>query len=289
MYINDGTSNAPSLEIYLNSGVLNDLPEWSAGPRGGEHDISTYEAIKESGYKGVQGGVAKLCKQSGLEHAASGRVNNPGEIMDLASIAKDEGSVCITVHVGWGIENDDFVDSIIEDILQAQDRVGIPIFVETHRATITQDMWRTMQIIKRYPELKYNGDFSHWYTGCEMVYGDWESKLNFIEPIFERIGFFHGRIGNPGHIQVPFKGDETFVSHFEELWTRSMRGFLKHSSPGDQLVFSPELLQSSQYYAQVHEDGEKEGVEIGDRWELSKQMIGVAEKCWNHALRNVHI
>jgi len=28
--------------------------------------------------------------------------------------------------------------------------------------------------------LEFNGDFSHWYTGQEMVYGGFENKLAFI-------------------------------------------------------------------------------------------------------------
>ena len=37
--------------------------------------------------------------------------------------------------------------------------------IETHRATICQGMWRTVQFVKRFPELRFNGDFSHWYAG----------------------------------------------------------------------------------------------------------------------------
>ena len=59
-----------------------------------------------------------------------------------------------------------------------------------------------MQFLKRFPELEFNGDFSHWYTGTEMVYGGFENKMEFFRPVLGRIGFLHGRIGNPGCMQV---------------------------------------------------------------------------------------
>ena len=52
-----------------------------------------------------------------------------------------------------------------------------------------QDMYRTVRAVERNPEIMINGDFSHWYTGQEMPYGDWEQKLAFIQPVFDRVGF----------------------------------------------------------------------------------------------------
>ena len=51
-------------------------------------------------------------------------------------------------------------------------------------------------------EIRFNGDFSHYYTGQEMVYGDIEAKWTFMQPIFDRVRFIHARIGSPGCMQV---------------------------------------------------------------------------------------
>ena len=53
------------------------------------------------------------------------------------------------------------------------------------------------ELTKRFPEIRFNADFSHYYCGQEMVYGDFEAKLDFMAPIFERVGFIHGRIAAP--------------------------------------------------------------------------------------------
>jgi pentose-5-phosphate-3-epimerase len=60
----------------------------------------------------------------------------------------DTGHECATLHVGWGMEDDDEASRLIESILEASAKSGLPLNVETHRATIFQDMWRTVQFVK---------------------------------------------------------------------------------------------------------------------------------------------
>ncbi len=126
-----------------------------------------------------------------------------------------------------GFEDDDAVDALVEDILNASEKHRFPLFIETHRATITNDPWRTVRIARKFPEVRFNGDFSHWYTGAEMVYGNFAEKLDYLAPVFDRVRFIHGRIGNPGSMQVDV-GDgknRPYVDHFRQIWTRSFRDF----------------------------------------------------------------
>jgi hypothetical protein len=41
----------------------------------------------------------------------------------------------------------------------------MPVYIETHRASIMQDAWRTTELIRRIPQVRFNGDFSHWLRG----------------------------------------------------------------------------------------------------------------------------
>ena len=147
--------------------------------------------------------------------------------------------------MGWGIEDDDDVFRLVEAILAASETTRLPILIETHRATITQDMWRTVQIVKRFPEVRLNGDFSHYYCGQEMVYGgeDFMSgvpiKIEFMAPVFDRIGFMHGRIASPCSMQMPIDDPSTrpaaatgmanYLADFRAMWTRAMQGFLANA------------------------------------------------------------
>jgi len=96
--------------------------------------------------------------------------------------AEVDAADCSTLHVAWGIEDDAAVDRLVGDIFNASTKHDLPLYVETHRATITQDMWRTVELTKRHPDLRYNGDFSHWYTGQEMCYGGFDESLRSSNP-----------------------------------------------------------------------------------------------------------
>jgi hypothetical protein len=187
------------------------------------------------------------------------------------------------------MEDDGEASRLIESVLQASERWRIPLYIETHRATIFQDMWRTVRFVLRFPEIRINGDFSHWYTGQEMVYGGFEKKLAFIAPVIERVRFLHGRIGNPGCIQVGIDADAPekplYVRHFEELWTASFRGFLLSAAPGDRICFTPELLGPEIYYARTFPNHEK-NEEESDRWEQSLVLNRIAERCFEQARLN---
>ena len=247
------------------------------------------EAIKAAGYEGVQGGDGVAAHALGLGWATDGRVNTPGEAGPIAKRAKDGRAVAATLHVAWGLEDDATVDALVDDVMEASAKHGVPMYIETHRATITQDIWRSAEIVRRRPGVRFNGDFSHWYTGLEMVYGGLENKLAVAQLVLDRVRFMHGRIGNPGSMQVGI-GDtldeamkRTYVQHFAEMWTRAMAGFLKGARPGDVLVFAPELLQPSIYYGRAFPDASPDAREECDRWTQALLYCELAKRCFEQA------
>lgn len=284
---NDGTNRDPYLRFDINYGNCYDLPDFSTGPKGG--DEVKHKAIKEAGYIGVQDGDPKLCKELGLELTAHARINKVGELDELLPKWKGGNYNCATLHVGWGMESDEGMDKLVQYVIDSSEKYDFPIYIETHRSTITQDMQRTVEMIKRFPDVRFNGDFSHWYTGQEMVYGGTESKWDFIAPVFDRVRFMHARIGNPGSIQVDI-GDgknQVYVDHFREMWTRAFAGFLKSAQPGDYLCFTMELLQSDIFYARLIKNEKGEKVEEGDRWQQALLYTQISKECWEEAQKRV--
>jgi len=249
---NDGSADAPKLRVFMNFGTLAELP--AASLWSGEKGIALYQRLATDDFEGVQlGDHSPPPAGAPLPHCGLDRLNLPAEADEIAARHAARGDLCLTVHAGWGLEDDSEAYALVEAILAASERHRLPIFIETHRATLTQDLWRTVQITKEFPEVRFNGDFSHYYCGQEMVYGGMEMKLAFLEPIFSRIGFLHGRIASPGSMQVPISEDLAarprhahgavdYLEHFRELWTRAMLGFLRRAGSGDVLVFAPELL-----------------------------------------------
>lgn len=284
----DKSSAAPRLRLSLNSGNLHELPDDQVHPRGTAEEI--YRAVKDAGYEAIQGPEDEsAARRVGLAITSGNRVDTVGDADRVAREAKDKGYDCVTLHVGTGFDDDDVVFKLLDAILNASARHDLPLYVETHRATITQDIWRTLQFIKKFPGLRLNGDFSHWYTGHEMVYAPIEKKWELMAPAFERVRFIHGRIGNPGCIQVDI-GDgtnRTYVDHFREMWTRSFEGFLRTAKPGDFIDFTPELLWPAIYYARTYKDSRGRDVEEGNRWEQALLLTRIATECFAVAERRV--
>lgn len=188
----------------------------------------------------------------------------------------------------------DVVFSLVEAILKGSGKHKIPVFLETHRATITQDIWRTVSITKEFPEVLFNGDFSHYYCGQKLVYGDWDAKMAFMERIFFRIGFMHGLIASPGCMKVQIGVDFSvrpeqahgvmdYLNHFKDLWTRAMHGFLRSARLGDVLIFAPELLAGTYYYARLFPDTTGKLVEESDRYEQALIYQRLARSCFKKA------
>ena len=284
-------AHGPQLRLYMNLKALESLPPTSAGPHTGSF-CERMSKIREAGFEGVQFDIPGTrdqlndCARLGLGIAAGARINAPEESSPLAERLAADGYECATLHLGWGLEDDDEAARLIGSVIEASERWRIPLYVETHRATIFQDMWRTVQFVTRFPEVLINGDFSHWYTGQEMVYGGFEKKFAFIQPVLERVRFLHGRIGNPGCIQVRIdeqaKEQPAYVKHFEQLWTASFREFLLSASDDAFICFTPELLGPNIYYARTFITGDGP-VEESDRWEQSLILNRIARRCFENA------
>jgi len=293
--LNDGSGQPPRLKVYLNLGTLVDLPPHSSWPpvKGAE----AMACLKAAGFEGVQDGDPELCRHAGIGCAGSGRVDAPADAETLARKLKAAGHEGGTVHVGSGFESDAEMDALVQPILEASARNDFPLYIETHRATITQDAWRTIQLTKRIPGVRFNGDFSHFYTGQELPYGDLEAKWQAMQPVFDRVRFLHGRIGNTACMQVDVGdgnanvpqafGIHDFMAHFREMWTRAMAGFLASAKPGDYLIFAPEILAPYIYYGRKFSMPDGTLREESDRYAQALVYAKIARECFEGAKTRV--
>jgi hypothetical protein len=274
--LNNGTNSTPALKVYLNMDNLADPPQGFTGPRLDDPDLM--ERLAADGFDGVQLTNNDPAPAGCLPFCGLDRINQPAEADGVVARHRDRGDQCLTLHVGWGIEDDSEVDRLLEAIFAASEKHRLPVFIETHRATITQDMWRTVQITKRFPQIRFNCDLSHYYCGQEMVYGGLEQKIAFMAPIFDRTGFMHGRIAAPGSMQMPIgedlyarpdaaTGEIDYLADFSKLWQRAIGGFRRIAAPGDELIFAPELLSPRHYYARHFPGADGTRTEECDRYQ----------------------
>lgn len=251
-------------------------------------DERWYAAAAEAGFRGIAGGDPALCRRHGLVPSAGARVNEPEEADALAARLADAGHAFATLHVGWGWEDDAGQDRLAEAVIAAAARRRIALLVETHRATMTQDMWRTVALVRRHPDLRFTADLSHWYTGQEMRYGGraMGPLLDRLLPVLERVRALHGRIGTGGCIQVPVDpaadAGEAWFGHWRELWTRTFAAIRRHA--GDAVIsFAPELLPPSKGYARCIPAADGGRREESDRWAQALVLRDLAQRWWDEA------
>lgn len=275
----------------LNIGTTWLLPEWSRGPVGDERAV--LEAALAEGYQGVQGANAARCRDLGLVPTTFDVLDDAVDLARRARRWADDGFACATLLIGTGMEDDDDAARIIEGVLEASVTAGIPLYVETHRATVTQDIWRTLRLVERFPEIRFNGDLSHWYTGHDLPYGDFDAKVEMLAPVLRRVRYLHGRIGTGGAIQIDVgEGnveEHPSIAHFRTLWTAAFAGFIAGAAddpvpPVDGSIgFAPELLPNEFGYALRAPRGDGAIDELGDRWEQAAVLTRIATECFAEA------
>ncbi len=295
--INDASGAPPRLRLDLNMATLWSLPEGSQGPRGLPVDAQL-SAIRAAGYEGVQGADAGAARQAGLKPVGLTRILRPQDAAPIAEAQAGAGFEATTILLGWGLETDAEAHRLIEAVLDAAQTFNHPMFVETHRGTVTQDIRRTLGFLERFPDLHLNADLSHWYTGHELGLVDWPAKLAVLAPAFARVGFMHGRIGDTCAIQVPLTGreQEPFVQHFRQMWTGCFAAFLRRAAPGDVMVFAPELLPAETMIGEHHvtfnyarrvRQADGEWREESDRWLDALALCAIARECFDEAQAGV--
>src|SRR5882757_8777657 len=277
-----GDLGPPRLLVGISLLTAMALPTWSRGPRGDMAAI--LRGARNAGYEAVQCRDAEAARKAGLVPTAIDRLNRPQDARSQVIKCKAEGYNGLTLHAGTGFETDDEARRLAEAIVEAAEAEAFPVYLETHRATMTQDMKRTLDLAARVPGLRFNGDYAHWYTGCEIAYGDIGAKIARLQPITRRTRFLHGRISGPGCIQIAVNGASSAdLDAFRRLWVASFEGFLRSSAPGDVFGFYPELLPPAYHYARLVPGPDGNLQEETDRWQEAQALVDIARDCWQQA------
>jgi hypothetical protein len=285
---NDGSSRAPRLLHGISFVTPAALPDWSAGPRGTTEEINA--ALKAAGYEALQSVEPDKAVAAGLIPTGMMRIfDDVGQMRDRVRHFRDAGCDCTTVHLGTGLESDDEMTALAEALLEIAESEKHPVYLETHRATMTQDIRRTLDLIARLPELRFNGDFAHWYIGHEFTYGDMEMKFAALAPIFDSTRFLHLRVSSNafGQVTASDPAEARHTDYYRRMWTAACEGFLRSAGPGDYMAVHPELLPARAFYPKMVPGPDGEMREESDRWTEARHLIDIAEQCFAAARANL--
>jgi len=220
--------------------TLQGLPPGSAGAR---DTLAAQLAMLPA--HGIAGVLAwsqwPAIRAAGLQPHAMGRLDSPGDAAALVAAHVDAG-VTSTLHVGTAFDDDALLDRYADAILDAAQRHRHPVLIETHRATVTQDPWRTLRWVERFPELRFSLDASHWVVGGELDYGGgYAERLPRLDPVLRRSPMLQGRIASGGAVQIGVDDPGPWRAQAIALWTRAF-ALRRAEAPTDAIAFCPELL-----------------------------------------------
>ena len=157
---------------------------------------------------------------------------------------------------------------------------GVPVHVETHRNTLTNDLWVMRELLDLVPDLTVLADLSHYVCGQEIHVPPTPRNAELIDRILQRAQAFHGRVATSEHIQVEigWAVHRPWVDQFMTWWTQGFTHWLAQAQAHDTLTFTCELGPVPYAICDEH------GRDRSDRWADAQLMKSWVQTAWAQAL-----
>ncbi|WP_082197994.1 sugar phosphate isomerase/epimerase [Bacillus sp. FJAT-26390] len=288
--INDGSSNAPRLELQQSWWAMNllgeDGKEWTMEQK--------FEKIADAGYTAISAAVPSQAEEEEWQRLLDryklgfNAIAFPDKVEDISAYIKDAkrfGRVqYLNLQVMDSFVINDEAIKLLSGLLSQASEAGIPTFIETHRGTVTQDLIRTAEYVRELPELRLMIDLSHYVVAGELN-GSLTKTERYFDTLLERTSGIHARVSNGEQVQIDVgaEGDHPMLPHFERWWSKGMSYWLRQAQPGDVLPFVTELGPPG-FYAVTRRNTAGDEVEISDRWQQALLFKKIAEAQWQRVV-----
>ncbi len=195
---------------------------------------------------------------------------------DTLHMAADFGAPFVDV-IGqvMPIALDDMVP-VITTWMDMSERIGVPIQFETHRNCITNDLFTTLQLLDRIPQMRICADLSHYVVDREFWFPLSDHDRSLISRILQRSDSFQGRVASRQQIQLQldFPQNQKWIKLFKEWWREGMADWRARNATGD-CIFVCELGPPE--YAMTGPDGR----EMSNRWEEAQVIMRWVRDIWD--------
>jgi hypothetical protein len=154
------------------------------------------------------------------------------------------------------------------------DEAGIPLHLETHRYTLTNDLAFTARLVREVPEVELALDLSHYVVGNELPDRDEPRVEEMIGLLLDHGGSLQGRVATREQIQVPleFPQHGPAVERFRRWWSVAFGSWRSRAAADADCVFLCEL--GTLPYPITGPDGQ----ELSDRWQEALLLKSWAEE-----------
>lgn len=168
---------------------------------------------------------------------------------------------------------------LLEGWIRLAEQADFPIYLETHRDRMTNDLFFTLELLDLFPQIKLLADISHYVTSRGFPLPISDENNQAIREILDRSWSYHGRVASSEQVQleISFPGSQEWVAQFCEWWSYGFRNWQRKAGQGESVVFTCEL--GPQPYAIAGRDG----FDRSDRWSEALQLRDLAREAWVRA------
>ncbi len=165
---------------------------------------------------------------------------------------------------------------VARDWLRVAAEEGVAVQFETHRNSITNDLFATIQLLDAIPQMRLSADLSHYVVDREMPCPPPPALQALVDRVLDRADSFQGRVAARGQIQVAldFPQNAKWLLLFLGWWEQGLRSWRERAGADDSVVFLCELGPPD--YAITGVDGR----ELSDRWQEALALRAHVRTIW---------